>query len=187
MPAEATSKAMPTPLATEQDLRLMPEDGRKYELVDGVICVSPAGFRHGELCVRIVVRLGSFVEANGLGTVLDSSTGFKMPSGNVRSPDVSFVAEGRIGRDRGLEGYADVVPDLAVEVLSPDDRARYLMDKVGEYLQAGVRLVWVIDPVQRRAAVYRSLTDVQELGAGDFLDGDDVVPGFRCPLTEIFG
>ncbi len=176
---------MATKAATESDLRRMPEDGRKYELVDGEIRASPAGFRHGKVSVRIVVRLGSYVEAHGLGTVLDSSTGFRMPGGNVRSPDVSFVSHGRLEQDRGTEGYADIPPDLAVEVLSPDDRERYVLDKVGEYLQAGVRLVWVIDPGRRRAAVYRSLTDVHELGAQSFLDGEDIVPGFRCSLAEI--
>jgi len=76
-------------------------------------------------------------------------------------------------------------PDLAIEVLSPEDRPRHVLDKVGEYLQAGVRLVWVIDPRRGRAAIYRSLTDVREVGASDALDGEDVVPGFRCVLGDI--
>lgn len=76
-------------------------------------------------------------------------------------------------------------PDLAVEVLSPDDRPRYVLDKLGEYLGAGVRLVWVIDPGARVATVYRSLTDVRRLEEHEALDGEDVVPGFRCPLADI--
>jgi Uma2 family endonuclease len=171
--------------ATEEDLLSTPKDGRKYELVDGQIRVSPAGTRHGRVCVRLVVRLGAFVERGQLGHVFDSSTGFRLPGGNVRAPDISFVARGRFRDEEVPEGFGDVAPDLAVEVLSPDDRSRDILDKIGDYLQAGVPLVWVIDPKRRTAAAYRSLTDVRTLGADDALDGEDVVPGFRCPLAEV--
>jgi Uma2 family endonuclease len=95
------------------------------------------------------------------------------------------VAKGRFDQDRAPEGFSDVVPDLAVEVLSPEDRPRQVFDKIGEYIQAGVRLVWVVDPRQRSAAVYRSLTDMRTLGLADSLEGEDVLPGFRCGLAEI--
>ena len=176
--------ATPVRRATEDDLRTTPRDGRKYELVDGQIVVSPAGTRHGLVSLRLAARLLRFVEANDLGYVLGSSTGFRLPGGNVRSPDASFVARERF--ESGVpEDFADVAPELAVEVLSPDDRPRAILDKVGEYLQAGVRLVWVIDPKAGRAVVYRSLTDVRDLKADDSLDGEDVLPGFRCSLAEI--
>jgi Uma2 family endonuclease len=153
--------------------------------VDGRIVVSPAGFRHGIVALRLGARLLAFVEARGLGYVLDSSTGLRLPGGNVRSPDLSFIAKGRV--DEGLvpDGFPDLAPDLAVEVLSPDDRPRAILDKVGEYLQAGVRMVWVVDPRAARAVVYRSLTDVREVADADSLDGEDVLPGFRCGLDEI--
>ena len=83
------------------------------------------------------------------------------------------------------DDYGSVAPDLAVEVLSPGDRPRYVLDKVGEYLEAGVRLVWVIDPRKARAVVYRSLSEVRELGPNDALEGEDVLPGFACPLRDI--
>lgn len=175
------------PAATEEDLLRSPRDGRKYELVDGRIRVSPAGTRHGRVCTRLTVRLGSFVERERLGEVFDSSTGFRLAGGNVRVPDVSFVAKGRFPGEQLPEGFGDLAPDLAVEVLSPDDRSRDVLDKVGEYLQAGVSLVWVIDPKRRTAASYRSLTDVRTLGLDDTLDGEDVVPGFRCALAEVIG
>jgi Uma2 family endonuclease len=171
--------------ATELDLLRSPKDGRKHELVDGQIRVSPAGTRHGRICVRLVVRLDTFVEKERLGYVFDSSTGFKLPGGNVRAPDVSFVARGRFRDEVVPEGFGDVAPDLAVEVLSPEDRSRDILDKVGEYLQAGVRLVWVIDVKQGTAAAYRSLTNVQALGLADDLDGEDVLPGFRCSLADL--
>ena len=174
------------PAATEEDLLQTPKDGRKHELVDGQIRVSPAGTRHGQVCIRLAVRLGAWVEQGRLGYVFDSSTGFRLPGGNVRAPDVSFVARGRFRHEQVPEGFGDVAPDLAVEVVSPDDRLRDLLDKVGEYLQASVPLVWVIDRKHRTAAVYRSLTDVRTIGPGEALEGADVVPGFRCHLAELF-
>ena len=77
------------------------------------------------------------------------------------------------------------MPDLAVEVTSPSERPRHVLDKVGEYLEAGVQLVWVIDPRKAKAVVYRSASDVTELQADDELDGEDVLPGFKCKLSEI--
>lgn len=172
--------------ATEADLLACPRDGFKYELVDGEIRVSPAGFRHGQVIVKLTLRLAGFVEERHLGYMADSSTGFRLPGGNVRCPDLSFVARDRFPTGEVPESFSDVPPDLAVEVLSPDDRPRYVLDKVGEYLGAGVRLVWVIDPIARRATVYRSLSDVVALDADGVLDGEPVVPGFRCPLSAIF-
>jgi Uma2 family endonuclease len=172
--------------ATEEDLLRTPKDGCKYELVDGQIRMSPAGTRHGRVCVRLVVRLDAFVEKERLGYVFDSSTGFRLTGGNVRAPDVSFVARGRFRNEQVPEGFGDLAPDLAVEVLSPEDRSRDLLDKVGEYLQAGVPLVWVIDPRRRTAAAYRSLTDVRTLGPDEALEGGEVLPGFRCALGELF-
>jgi Uma2 family endonuclease len=173
------------PVATEEDLLRTPRDGRKYELVDGQIRMSPAGSRHGHVCVNLSARIHAFVADRRLGYVFDSSTGFRLPGGNVRLPDVAFVARGRFAGEQVPEGFSDVPPDLAIEVLSPDDRSRDVLDKVGEYLQAGVRLVWVIDPRRRTAAVYRSLTDVRQLSSGDSLDGEEVLPGFQCRLAEV--
>jgi Uma2 family endonuclease len=103
---------------------------------------------------------------------------------------VSFIASGKIEGVR-IEGvreavFPELAPDLAVEVLSPSDSPRHMLDKVGEYLQAGVRLVWLIDPAKRHAVVYRSMTTVHEIGTDGVLDGEDVLPGFRYPLAGIF-
>ena len=173
-------------VATEQDLLAMPKDGRKYELVDGEIRVSPAGDRHSVVAVHLAALLFAFVREQRLGWVLGADAGFRLPGGNVRSPDVSFVARGRFPDDRPPDGFGDLAPDLAVEVVSPTDRPRHVLDKVGEYLEAGVRLVWVIDPQRSTAVIYRSLTDVTEVAVDEDLDGGDVLPGFRCPLREIF-
>jgi len=185
MNTEMVETGIETSRATEAQLRAMPRDGRKYELVDGRIAVSPAGTRHGVIAMRLGARLLEHVEAHGLGYVMDSSTGFRMPGGNVRSPDVSFARKGRYPDERVPVGFSDVVPDLAVEILSPEDRQRAILDKVGEYLEAGVSLVWVIDPEARSAAVHRAPAAVDEVGPEGFLDGAEVVPGFRCPLAQL--
>jgi Uma2 family endonuclease len=153
--------------------------------VDGEIRMSPAGSRHGAVSVKVAAKLLAFATNQRLGHVFDSSTGFRLPGGNVRSPDVSFVARGRFEGGELPEGFSPVPPDLAVEVLSPDDRPRAILDKVGEYLESGVRLVWVIDPSARTATVYRSLNDVRRLGADNALDGFDVLPGFRCLVSDV--
>lgn len=169
---------------TEEEIRALPEDGLKRELVDGEIRVSPAGFRHGHVILELARRLGNHVAEHGLGYLADSSTGTWMPSGNLRVPDLTFVARHRLP-DGPPDGFLRVMPDLVVEVLSPGDSERQVMDKVGEYLAAGVRLVWVVDPQARRASVHRSVTDVHSLAPEDDLDGGNIVPGFRCRLGDI--
>jgi Uma2 family endonuclease len=170
---------------TDADLLTLPRDGRKYEVVDGAIRVSPAGFRHGVVSVRLVQRLSTFVSEARLGYVLDSSTGYRLPNGNLRSPDVSFVHRDRLPTHELPVGFAAFAPDLAVEVLSPEDRQRDILDKVGEYLAAGVALVWVIDPETRSAGVFRSLTDISHVDHSGDLDGEHVLPGFRCRLADL--
>jgi Uma2 family endonuclease len=169
---------------TEAELRALPRDGFKRELVDGEIRVSPAGFPHGVVIMLLGARLTTHVRDRGLGWVADSSTGCWMPSGNLRVPDLTFVATERLPGGV-VEGFLDVVPDLVVEVLSPSDSERAILDKVGEYLASRVRLVWVVDPQERRAAVHRSLTAVRAVSEADALDGEDVVPGFRCVLGDV--
>lgn len=171
--------------ATEADLLAQPKDGNKYELVDGEIRVSPAGPRHSAVSVELAARLLPFVKQHRLGHVFGSDVGLRLPGGNVRSPDACFVAAGRFPNERVPDDFPNLAPDLAVEVVSPGDRPRHVLDKVGEYLEAGTRLVWVIDPRKAKAVVYRSLSDVRELGPDDMLDGGDVLPGFSCRLREI--
>lgn len=162
-------------------------DGRKCELVDGQLRSSPTGHRHGRVCTRLGARLRTFAEEHQLGCVLDSSTGFRLPGGNIRVPDVTFIAKGRYPGEQVPEGFGDRIPDLVVEVLSPDDRSRDILEKVGEYLQAGVHLVWVIDLKGRTAAVHSSSPGVRRLGPDDWLEGGDVLPGFRCRLADLIG
>lgn len=168
---------------TDDELLRLPRDGHKYELVDGQLRrMSPAGSKHEEIVMLLGARLVEFVRPRRLGVVLGSNALYALPGGNRRCPDVSFVASARMSLDR--PPILDLAPDLAVEVLSPGDSPREMLDKVGEYLQAGVRLVWIIDPAHGKAVVHRSLSDVREVVE---LDGEDVLPGFSCPLADVLG
>jgi Uma2 family endonuclease len=104
----------------------------------------------------------------------------------VRAPDVAFVSSHRLALIP-TEGYAEVAPDLVVEILSQSDRPGAVLEKIGQWLTAGTRLIWVVDPARRNARVYRADGTVSVLGADEDLDGEDVLPGFRCPVHEIVG
>jgi Uma2 family endonuclease len=172
------------PAATEADLLRMPDDGWKYELVDGEVRrLSPAGGPHGRIATELIFRLVAHVKQTKAGHVFDSSTGFRLTGGNVRAPDVSFVSKDRLAEIP--EGYVPVAPDLAVEILSPDDGPQYVLGKVGDCLDAGVRLVWILDAKSRKAIVYRSVTAVRVLTIDDSLDGEEVLPGFKCVVRDL--
>jgi Uma2 family endonuclease len=173
-----------TTTITDEELLRLPKDGNKYEVVDGELRMSPAGMLHEHVVTQLIILVGAFVKAGRLGDVFSSNILYVLPSGNRRGPDVSFVAAGRL---KGVQDavFPAIAPDLAVEVLSSGDSARQVLDKVGEYLEAGVRLVWVIDPKDRKASVYRSLSDVRVAEEGGTMDGEDVIAGFGFALREI--
>jgi Uma2 family endonuclease len=169
---------------TDEELLRLPRNGNKYEVVDGELRMSPAGLLHERIVARLIAQLGAFVRSKRIGDVLGSNVLYVLPSGNKRAPDVSFLAAGRL-ESAGDAVFPQLVPDLAIEVLSPNDSQRHVLDKVGEYLEAGVRLVWVVDPAPRRVAVYRSLTDVRHIDDTGTLEGENVIPEFRCTLSDL--
>ncbi|HSA57160.1 MAG TPA: Uma2 family endonuclease [Gemmatimonadaceae bacterium] len=176
----------PAFLTADELLRLNIPD-KRTELIEGRLVVrEPAGFRHGDVAMSLGLALGNFVRAHDLGRVLAAETGFKLASNpdTVRAPDVAFVQKARVP-DPPPRGYPALAPDLAVEVLSPDDRPGEVLARVGSWLRAGTRLVWVIDPDRRQARVYRedgSESIVREVEA---LEGEDVLPGFEYPLADV--
>lgn len=169
---------------TDGELLALPDDG-KYELVDGELRhMSPAGGRHGAVVLGLAARIYGFVSQGRLGYVFDGQTGFRLPDGNLRSPDISFVASERL--PEGVpQGFLHTAPDLAVEVLSPTDRAGDTAHKVAEYLGVGVRLLWVIDPESSSVVVYRPGALPRTVRVPGALDGEDVLPGFSCPLAAL--
>ena len=172
--------------ATIEDLLKTPEDGRKYELVDGEILVSPAGMWHSEIGGQILHLLKQVVDNTQAGRVYAADVGIVLPNGNVRSPDVCFVRQEKLPDGKSPESFGEVIPDLVVEVLSPNDRMRQVADKIGEFLDCGVPLVWLVDPKTRTVTVYRSLSDTMHLTEDDAITADDVLPGFSVQVSEFF-
>ncbi len=174
---------------TADELFAMPKDGFRYELVKGELRkMSPAGGEHGAIIVKITIRLGQHVESNNLGVCFGAETGFKIATDpdTVRAPDVAFVSRERIPESGITKKFWPGAPDLAVEVLSPGDTLEEVEDKVEDWLVAGARAVWIVSPKRRSVTVYRSMTDVTRLSESDELEGETVVPGFRCKVSEIF-
>jgi Uma2 family endonuclease len=137
--------------------------------------------------MTIATRIHAFVSSRSLGRVLAAETGFKLFTNpdTVRAPDVAFVSHDRIP-DPLPRGFAPFAPDLAVEVLSPDDKPGEVLEKVADWLKAGTRLVWVIDPDRRSARAYREDGTIEMLPESGVLDGEDVLPGFTCTVGELF-
>jgi Uma2 family endonuclease len=174
-------------LLTIEDLLRLPDDGQFHELDEGrLVCMPPAAFVSSQVALLLVIRLGSYVLQHGLGILAGADGGVVLGRNpdTVRAPDISFIRAERVV-DTG-RGYFEGAPDLAVEVLSPSDRYSAVSRKVSQYLAAGTRLVWVVDPFNRTVAVYRPGREVIELPEDGTLDGEDVVPGFRLALTEIW-
>ena len=172
--------------ATLQDLLNSPKDGNKYELVDGEIVVSPAGMRHSEVAINIGGLIWEFLQKNPIGKLYASDVGIAFPDGNVRSPDVTYVSIAKLPEGRSPETFGEVIPDLAVEVLSPSDSLKELGRKIGEFLENGVPIVWLVDPARQTVTVYRSLTETQQLTSKDTITAEPVLPGFSVPINRFF-
>ncbi|HYF51689.1 MAG TPA: Uma2 family endonuclease [Planctomycetota bacterium] len=172
---------------TEAELMALPRDGRKREFISGEIVVSPAGgFLHGDVAVAIASLLYAHVRARKLGYVFDGQTGFWMMSGNLLSPDVSFVAQSRFSGDERPTGFLHGAPDLAVEILSPSQSQKELDEKCRELLANGSRLVWIVSPLERSVRVLSREAAEQIRGERDTIDGGAVLPEFSVPVSDFF-
>lgn len=177
----------PMTLHTAEEFAELELDDRRWELVRGVLQVRDANVKeHGYIAAEMAYRIRSYLDTNPIGVVLiEVFYTTKRAPDTVRVPDVSFVT---------LEHFyqmpqrqpADTTHDLAVEVLSPSNRPKEITQKVGEYLEKGTRLVWIIDPKTRTVAVFAPDALPHRLGVGEFLDGGEVLPGFRLAVEKIF-
>jgi Uma2 family endonuclease len=188
MPAEpAYVPEMPPALMTADELLHAHIPNKHAELVHGVLRVrEPPGAMHGRVAMSLGAELTVHAKRTGAGVVFAAETGFKLESDpdTVRAPDVAFVTRERVP-SADTVGYAALAPDLVVEVLSPGDRPGEVLAKVADWLSAGTRLVWVVDPVRRLARVYRHDGSETLVTAEAALDGEDVLPGFACPLLTV--
>ena len=172
---------------TPEDLLVMP-DAAGYELVDGELVERGMGSKSSWVGGKLFARLLQFCDENHLGWVFPADQSYQCfphAPDRVRRPDASFIRIGRLPGEKLPEGHTRIPPDLAAEVISPNDLATVMDRKLKDYLTGGVRLVWVINPDTRSARIHRAGRPILELEERDELDGEDVVPGFRCRLSDL--
>ena len=176
-------------LLTASDLLRLYSDGVRGELIRGVLCETmPTGMEHGEIVVNLATELRNFVKPLRLGRLMGSDSGvwLERDPDTVREPDLAYFSAEKLPLDEKVTGYADVVPDLVVEVASPGDGRREINDKALMWLSYGVRLVWVVHPATRTVDAYREGGGVATLSQADALDGLDALPGFSCTVRDLF-
>ncbi|MBA3314108.1 MAG: Uma2 family endonuclease [Planctomycetota bacterium] len=182
------STAETTRRYTPDDLLKM-QDGERYELVDGDLMERNVSGLSSLVARKISGRVGEFTDQSGLGYTFGQDCSYQcypFDPGKVRRPDGSFIRADRVSLEELESGYVSVAPDLAIEVVSPNDLAYELKAKVEEYLSAGAKLVWVIDPQSRTLTVHRPDGTDSRLHEGDELTGEAVLPGFKCSVRELF-
>ena len=176
-------------LMTADELFRMPDDGMRHELVKGeLLTMSPLGAEHGWITGKIHASLWNFVEAHGLGEVLTGEPGFVLTTDpdTVRAPDVAFLRSDRLPQGALPRTYWLGAPDLAVEVISPNDRLTEVRQKVAEWLEHGTRVVLVVNPRRRTVKVCRPGQPEHTLTEDDTLSAEDVVPGWSIPVRTLF-
>lgn len=175
------------PITTAEQLFQTPDLGR-CELVHGeLVMMSPAGSEHGAIAAEMAAVLRDFVKPRRLGVVLGAETGFRIAADpdTVLAPDAAFIVADRVG-ERLPRGYFPGAPDLAVEVVSPSDRASEVIAKVENWLAAGCLAVWIVDPKTQTVTVYHPNHTATFLQSTDTLAGGALLPDFSIPVADIF-
>ena len=178
-----------TRLLTADDLLRLDSEGVRGELVGGILHETmPTGQEHGEIVMNLGAELRNFVKPRKLGRLTGSDAGvwLERDPDTVREPDIAYTSAARLPPGVRVRGYAEVVPDLVVEIVSPNDGRREVSDKARMWLRYGVRLVWVVQPDTSTVDVYRPDRVVLTLDEHDRLDGLDALPGFACAVRDIF-
>lgn len=179
-----------TALMTAEELMELPHgEGFRYELINGELeKTMSAGFPHGRIAARLLVLLGNFIWDHGLGEVGAAETGFQLTFNpdTVLAPDVAFISKERLEQVGETERFWPAAPDLVVEVLSPSDRPSKVNKKTLLWLSYGAKQVWIVNPKDRTVSVHRSPTNVTTFYGSDYLEAQDLLPGFRLSPDRIF-
>ena len=178
-----------TKLLTADDLLRLSGEGVRGELIQGVLHETmPSGYAHGKIAMKLGFLLNAFIIPRKLGSLTGSDSGvwLERDPDTVREPDIAYFSAAKISLDAMDSGYAEVPPDLVVEIVSPSDSRREVHDKARMWLRYGVGLVWVVQPDTRTMDVYRPGRGVVTLDEHDTLDGLAVLPGFTCAASDIF-
>jgi Uma2 family endonuclease len=172
-------------ITTAEQLLAAGDIGR-CELIRGELrMMTPAGWDHGVIAGELFRLLSSYVRKRKLGQVSAAETGYMLSHDTVLAPDVGFVRKARVPRG-AHPAFFKGAPDLAAEVLSPDDRSSEVLEKAHEWLVGGSALVWIVDPRSRTVTVHREAGPPDILKSGEMLDGENVVPGFRVRIARLF-
>jgi Uma2 family endonuclease len=177
-----------TSVITPEQFAALP-DRKNFELVEGRLVERHMGNKASWVAFKLAMLLYESVKQHKLGWVFCGDTGFRLDPrrpNTVRKPDVAFVRIGRLPDEEPSDAYDQLAPDLAIESVSPNDTVRELEEKLEEYIDSGVRLIWVINPELRIIKVYRPDGSITQLKQGDTLSGENVVPGFQCKVLELF-
>jgi Uma2 family endonuclease len=168
---------------TEEEFMRLPDDGRKYELVDGEAKVVPTSFEHDSIGVKVLMLIAPYAKGRGYMTL--SQAGFRMKGGNIRCPDLSFTCKERLP-EGPPRTFGTEAPDLCIEIISPSEEPADMERKLEEYFVSGAQSVWCLFPETQMVMVYTSATAFREHTAQEELDGGDLLPGFRCQVGELF-
>jgi Uma2 family endonuclease len=175
-------------ITTAEQLFAAGDIGRCELLRGELVMMTPASYEHGRMAGRVFALIHAHVVENDLGVVLAAETGFVLARDpdTLRAPDVAFLSTER-ARHAPSRGYFEGAPDLAVEILSPNDRVEHVNAKVEDWLAAGCRMVWVIDARHQQVAAYTPDRTARTLTGDDVLIAGDVLPGFKVPVAQLFG
>ena len=172
------------PRVTEDEFLRLPDDGRKYELVDGEIQEVPGSVRNDEIAAIVIYRLTPAII--GKGVLCSSQAGFRMTSGSLRAPDVSFTRRERLPNGVAPDAFGNAAPDLCIEVVSSSEEPADIARKRSEYFASGAQQVWYLYPDTHRVTVYTSSTQATDYAPDDEITGGDILPTFRCRVSELF-
>jgi len=161
------------------------DDDLDYEIVDGQKEVKMAGAKHGEIGAKFIVKLGIYLENNPIGRLYNANTTFQIGP-NERMPDVSFVSAARIPEEGAPTGKWEIAPDIAVEVISPNDVWYKVNAKVREYFAAGVQQVWLVSQPEQQIMIYDSPTQIRVVTAAEDLTSETLLPGFKLRVSDLF-
>jgi len=176
-------------IMTADELLHKPSDGCHYELLEGeLLMMSPSGSEHAIVIGEITWRLGQFVHQHHLGSIFGAEAGFHVGRNpdTVLAPDLAFARQKQIDTTGIPKAFFPTAPALVVEVVSPNDTVEQVDEKMRRWLAAGVELAWVVHPVGRSVTVYRSIDEICVLTENEMLTGNDVIPGFKCRVGDLF-
>jgi len=179
-----------TALMTAEELMNLPDDDLRHELINGELVTVPLPKApHARAATRLGAPLVQFVEDHDLGEVYIGDVGYQLTwnPDTALGPDVSFMSKQRLKEMGEVEGYWQGPPDLAVEVLSAGDRRGKVNKEISLWLGSGTKQVWIVDPKHRTVMIYRSESDTTTFSGSDYLESQDLFPGFRLSLDRIFG